>query len=121
MPFSTNKSEIIALAYTKLYSRRLSTKTCRRSQILRYNHAIQSQVQQTYNQKGKVCQVLVYIKHSLQVAPKEYRLLAYTALCQPILEYGDTLWDPAENSTSNEIELVQNQAIRFIKGKERHN
>jgi len=34
-------------------------------------------------------------------------LLAYTSLCIAILEYGDTLWDPAENQTCDAIEHVQ--------------
>jgi len=41
-------------------------------------------------------------------------LIAYLSLCRPILEYADTLWDPTNKSACEEIEHVQNQAIRFI-------
>ena len=40
--------------------------------------------------------------------------MAYTSLCRPILEYADTLWDPATKGTAQNLELVQNDAIRFI-------
>jgi len=42
------------------------------------------------------------------------KLIAYLSLCKPILEYADTLWDPTNKSACEEIEHVQNQAIRFI-------
>ena len=47
-------------------------------------------------------------------APKEAKLLAYTSLCRPILEYADVVWDPSARSKIHDIELVQNSAIRFI-------
>ena len=47
-------------------------------------------------------------------APKEAKLLAYTSLCRPILEYADVVWDPSAKSKIQDIELVQNSAVRFI-------
>ena len=54
------------------------------------------------------------IKHLMSNAPKEAKLLAYTSLCRPILEYADVVWDPSARSKMHNIELVQNSAIRFI-------
>ena len=47
-------------------------------------------------------------------AQKEAKLLAYTTLCRPILEYTDAVWDPSARSKIQDIELVQNSAVRFI-------
>ena len=54
-------------------------------------------------------------------APKDARLLAYTSLCRPILEYADTVWDPTNKQTMHSIEMIQNNAVRYIerlKGRE---
>jgi len=42
------------------------------------------------------------------------KLIAYLSLCRPILQYADTLWDPTSKCACEEIEHVQNQAVRFI-------
>jgi len=47
-------------------------------------------------------------------APKEAKLLAYTSLCRPILDYADVVWDPATRSEVHDVELIQNSAILFI-------
>ena len=47
-------------------------------------------------------------------APREAKLLAYTSLCRPILEYADVVQDPAARGKIHDIELVQNSAVRFI-------
>ena len=36
------------------------------------------------------------------------KLLAYSSLCRPILEYADVLWDPADAASIEELEVVQN-------------
>lgn len=64
----------------------------------------------------KASRVLGAIKFALHDAPKNGKLLAYTSLCRPLLEYADTLWDPYLKTTIHDIEMVQNRAVRFISG-----
>ena len=45
--------------------------------------------------KDIALKTLEAIKHILKQAPQKGRLLADTSLCRPILEYADTVWDPA--------------------------
>ena len=43
------------------------------------------------------------------------KLLAYASLSQLIFVYADALWDPADSASIQEIEAVQNMAIKFFK------
>jgi len=70
---------------------------------------------------GKASRILGAIKHVLPSAPEKFRLLAYTSLCRPILEYADCVWDPTSKQLINTIEGVQRRAVRYIsslKGRE---
>lgn len=64
---------------------------------------------------SKATKILGCIKHTLYDAPQKAKLMAYTSLCRPILEYADTVWDPTDKQTSYNIEMVQRKAVRFIK------
>ena len=55
------------------------------------------------------------VSNVLNDDPQSAKLLTYTSLCQPILEYADLLWDPADTASIQEIKAVQNKAIRFVK------
>ena len=70
---------------------------------------------------SKANKILGAIKHVLHSAPKTSRLLAYTSLCRPVLDYADTVWDPTNKAEVASIEKVQSRAVRFIsnlKGRE---
>ena len=54
------------------------------------------------------------IKFMLHGATMKGKTLAYTSLCRPILEYADVIWDPVCNQTSNSLEKVQTDAVKFI-------
>ena len=61
------------------------------------------------------------IKRALYDAPERARLLAYTSLCRPHVEYASAVWDPAKEYLKYDLEMVQNSAVRFIsslKGRE---
>jgi len=64
--------------------------------------------------KEKASKILGAIKHILHEAPKHGRLLAYTSLCRPILEYADSMWDPSRQKDIDSLEMIQNRAARFI-------
>jgi len=51
----------------------------------------------------KATKILGAIKYTLNCAPIPSKLLAYTSLCRPILEYADTLWDPAKSRQQNKL------------------
>lgn len=42
------------------------------------------------------------------------KTLANTSLCQPILEYVNTVWDPVNKRVIYDIEVTQNKAVKFI-------
>ena len=45
------------------------------------------------------------------------RLLAYTALVRPILEYGSVCWVPYREGQVNALNRVQKRAAKFAKNK----
>ena len=59
--------------------------------------------------------VLGCIKYALNDAPQPAKLLAYSSLCRPILDYANVLWDPADAASVKELEAVQNRPIKFVK------
>ena len=62
----------------------------------------------------KALKTLGAIKHILKQAPQEGRLLAYTSLCRPILEYADTVWDPTLAKEIESMEMLQHRAVQLI-------
>ena len=66
-------------------------------------------------EKGtKSKKILGGIKHLMyNNAPNEPKLLAYTSLCKPRLEYVDVVWYP-HTKTNIKVEMIQDRAIRFI-------
>ena len=67
------------------------------------------------------------IKRALHNAPETAKLLAYTSLCRPHVEYAASVWDPYLECLSllvshdDDIETIQNKAVPFIsniKGRE---
>ena len=63
---------------------------------------------------GKASRILGVIKHTIQTEPGKSKLLACTSLCRPIMEYADTLWDPAHKQSVDSLEKIQSKAVRFI-------
>ena len=64
--------------------------------------------------KEKPSKTLGAIRHILKQAPQERRLLGYTCLCHPILEYADTVWDPTLAKEIESLWMLQDGAVRFI-------
>lgn len=63
---------------------------------------------------SKASRKLWLLKRRLQHCTSETKLLAYTSLIRPLLEYADTVWDPHTTIDKKAIEGVQRRAIRFI-------
>lgn len=54
------------------------------------------------------------IRHRLKHATTKTKLVAYTSLVRPLLEYADVIWDPHTKTNVKSIERVQRKALRFI-------
>ena len=57
---------------------------------------------------------LGFLRRNLRGSPRELKRLAYISLVRSGLEYGSVLWDPHTARTKRSIELVQNNAMRWI-------
>ena len=56
---------------------------------------------------GSANKTLGCIKYTLHGAPEKAKLLAYTSLVRPKLEYADVLLDPSDITSIGELELIQ--------------
>lgn len=56
---------------------------------------------------------LGYLQRTLKHAPTELKLQAYTTLVHPKLQYASAIWDPYQDYLSNQLEAIQNRAVRF--------
>ena len=65
---------------------------------------------------AKAFSILGLIKRTLYSAPKQVKVMAYTSLVRPILEYACEVWDPHLKKHQDKLEHVQSRAIRFIAG-----
>ena len=63
---------------------------------------------------AKANRILGLLRYTLYDAPLGVRLVAYTTLCRPLLEYASPAWDPHIKSLVYDLESVQNRAVRFI-------
>lgn len=58
--------------------------------------------------------MLGYLRRNFSRAPVSLKLLLYKTLVRPKLEYAAAVWDPCHANLHQTIELVQNNACRFI-------
>ena len=55
------------------------------------------------------------IKRALLGTTKKAKLLAYSTLCRPLVEYASSVWDPVLEYQIYDIdEMVQHCTVRFI-------
>ena len=57
---------------------------------------------------------LKFIKRNIQTNIHKIKETAYKTYVRPLLEYSTTVWDPWQKKYINEIEMVQNRAVRYI-------
>lgn len=57
---------------------------------------------------------LWFLKHRMRHCTSKTKLVAYTTLVRPLLEYADVVWDPHTQTEIYLLERVQNKSLRFI-------
>lgn len=66
----------------------------------------------------KVCasarRKLGLLRHKLKNSPANIKLLAYTSIVRPCLEYACVVWDPHTKKDIDNLEKIQRLAVRFI-------
>lgn len=62
---------------------------------------------------------LCILRHKLKHTPHYTKMLAYTSLIPPKLEYASIVWDPYTKTNINALEMIQRRAVRFIFSKYR--
>lgn len=62
----------------------------------------------------KAYRQLGYLRRKLALAPSKVRLTSYKCLVRPILEYGSVIWNPHQTYLLNQLEGIQNKALRFV-------
>lgn len=60
--------------------------------------------------------MLGYLRRNFFSAPTSLKTLLYKSLVRSKLEYASSIWDPSHDYLVTSLELVQNNAARFIPG-----
>ena len=65
----------------------------------------------------KANRTLNFVIRNLKKCHREVKEKAYLTLVRPMLEYGDSIWDPHQKGLANKLENVQRRAARFVLGR----
>ena len=57
---------------------------------------------------------LGFLRRTLFSCPQSEKEAAYKQMLRPIMEYGNSVWDPYTDKLQEELEKVQNRAARFV-------
>ena len=63
---------------------------------------------------NKANKSLNFLRRNIKIGNPQIKQQAYKALVRPILEYGQTVWDPHTASAAQRLEAVQRRAARFV-------
>ena len=64
----------------------------------------------------KANRTLGFLRRSLYSCPQEVKEAAYKGLVRPVLDYGNSVWDPPGVVLQEELESVQKRDARFVTG-----
>lgn len=63
---------------------------------------------------NKTNRMLGYIRRNFHSAPSSIKLLLFKSLVRSQLDYASPIWDPCTEILSHQLEMIQNNAARFI-------
>ena len=64
---------------------------------------------------NKATKMLNFVKRTLYQCNAKVKVIAYTTLVRPTLEYATVVWDPYQQYLIDNIEMVQRRAARWVK------
>ena len=64
--------------------------------------------------------IRAYLQRNLSKCPRPVKEQAYNTYVRPILEYASTVWDPHTKELTNQLEMVQRRAARFVTANYHH-
>ena len=73
-------------------------------------------MEHTNNICTKANRTLGFLRPNLAACPLDVKESAYKGLVRPILEYGNSVWDPQSILLPDELGKVQKRAARFVTG-----
>ncbi len=62
----------------------------------------------------KANNIRAFLQRNLSRCPRPVKEQAYKTYVRPILEYASTVWDPHTIELTNQLEMVQSRAARFV-------
>ena len=67
------------------------------------------------NISKKANSTMAFLRRNIRPASQQAKSTAYKTFVRPTLEYASTVWSPHTDTDSNQLEMVQRRAARFVK------
>ena len=58
---------------------------------------------------------MAFLRRNIRPVSQQAKSTAYKTFVRPTLEYASTVWSPHTDTDSNQLEMVQRRAVRFVK------
>lgn len=123
MQFHPGKCEIISISkksHPIVYNYTLHGQTLRHVDVVKYLGVnISKDLRWEHHidyVAAKAMKPLNFLRRNLKIGNTTVKSNAYKSIVRPILEYGQTVWDPYTATMTSRLEMVQRRAARFVTG-----